>query len=271
MSQQQNNSALIAGMAQAISAGAGAYMSGQNVDASYHATKKLNQQQWQRDLEMWDWTNEYNSPRRQMQRLKEAGLNPNLVYGSGGVGSGNTAASAPRAPSQTVDFSSRQSPLEGLASVISAYQDTRMKSAQIDQVQAMADNAKARTINELERKIQVTAMGQSARIKAQYDKDFLEKYSQSLAQHSFQKSIQSVQKGRRELSLMDQRAVTENMRQNVMGSQKQSIDKDIENKNADILFKQYRNQFMKMGVTTSDNIVIRFLAKMLTEAGISPF
>lgn len=48
------------------------------------------------ELEMWNKSNEYNSPQAQMARLKQAGLNPNLVYGSGSV-SGNTSSQAPRA------------------------------------------------------------------------------------------------------------------------------------------------------------------------------
>lgn len=37
----------------------------------------------------WNLANDYNHPLQQMQRLREAGLNPLLVYGSGSV-SGNT-------------------------------------------------------------------------------------------------------------------------------------------------------------------------------------
>lgn len=44
------------------------------------------------DMYTWDLANQYNDPKSQMQRLKEAGLNPNLVYGSGNV-TGNTTGS----------------------------------------------------------------------------------------------------------------------------------------------------------------------------------
>ena len=40
----------------------------------------------------WNMMNDYNHPVQQMQRLKEAGLNPLLVYGSGSV-TGNTTGS----------------------------------------------------------------------------------------------------------------------------------------------------------------------------------
>lgn len=51
--------------------------------------------QWERALEMWHMQNAYNHPTEQMKRLRDAGLNPNLVYGgfSGGV-AGNASAQA---------------------------------------------------------------------------------------------------------------------------------------------------------------------------------
>jgi len=50
---------------------------------------------YQRDVEMWNTQNAYNAPAAQMERLKEAGLNPNMVYGSGSA-TGNTSGSMPK-------------------------------------------------------------------------------------------------------------------------------------------------------------------------------
>lgn len=58
------------------------------------ANMKLAKYQYEKNLEMWNLQNEYNSPVKQMERLKEAGLNPNLVYGNGSV-VGNTTSDAP--------------------------------------------------------------------------------------------------------------------------------------------------------------------------------
>lgn len=46
---------------------------------------------YQKDLEMWQRQNEYNLPVNQIQRLKDAGLNPNLAYGMGNVGNANSS------------------------------------------------------------------------------------------------------------------------------------------------------------------------------------
>lgn len=47
------------------------------------ATAITNRQNRKYALEDWNRQNAYNHPKQQMQRLQEAGLNPNLVYGGG--------------------------------------------------------------------------------------------------------------------------------------------------------------------------------------------
>lgn len=74
----------------------------------------LNVEQWQRErqaaLEDWNRENAYNSPAAQMQRYRDAGLNPNLIYGqsntSGGMASpsiaGSMTSGAPATPAAGV-------------------------------------------------------------------------------------------------------------------------------------------------------------------------
>lgn len=68
-----------------------------------------------------DYQNEYNSPKNQMKRLQEAGLNPMLVYGGGNV-TGNQSAGG-SAPSTAPTLSKRQS----RAFDIAMYQDIENK------------------------------------------------------------------------------------------------------------------------------------------------
>lgn len=60
------------------------------VDRMNSGNMALAEYQYQTNLDMWNRQNEYNSPVQQMQRLKDAGLNPNLMYGQGNVGNASS-------------------------------------------------------------------------------------------------------------------------------------------------------------------------------------
>ena len=55
------------------------------------------------NTEFWNMQNEYNTPARQMERWKEAGLNPHLIYGQGETGNAELARyQAPSTPNAEV-------------------------------------------------------------------------------------------------------------------------------------------------------------------------
>lgn len=55
------------------------------------------EQGYQRQMELLKYQLDYNTPANQMQRFKDAGLNPNLVYGQGSPGNMQSAPEPPRA------------------------------------------------------------------------------------------------------------------------------------------------------------------------------
>lgn len=55
------------------------------------ANMRLAQYKYEKDLEQWNRENDYNSPKSQMQRFADAGLNPNLIYGQGSSGNASSA------------------------------------------------------------------------------------------------------------------------------------------------------------------------------------
>lgn len=65
-------------------------------ESKFAREERLAQQQWIE--QMYERNNSYNSPAAQMQRLKDAGLNPDLMYSRGDVGN----ATAPEAPQQAM-------------------------------------------------------------------------------------------------------------------------------------------------------------------------
>ncbi|AXL14911.1 hypothetical protein [Microviridae sp.] len=56
--------------------------------------KEMADYKYQKDMEMWEKQQAYNLPSAQMKRLKDAGINPQNVFGGGQV-SGNVATSTP--------------------------------------------------------------------------------------------------------------------------------------------------------------------------------
>lgn len=115
-----------------------------NTEATIAANKELAEYAYTKDLEMWNRANEYNSPVSQMQRIQAAGLNKNLVYGTGVTG--NTATQTPKYQAPNVQYDIH--PRLGLTEAISAYQDYQLKKQQVSNMQAQNANIIATTLTE---------------------------------------------------------------------------------------------------------------------------
>lgn len=95
------------------------------------ANRKFAQQQTQQArqwaLQDYQSQNEYNSPAAQMERLKAAGLNPNLVYGTGAA----TQQAVPIKPTQKAEWRG-EAPRVNLGQSAMAFMDAQMRQAQVD-------------------------------------------------------------------------------------------------------------------------------------------
>lgn len=151
-------SALIGGASSLVSGLFGAFSQNANIDkqiaaqaAENQKTREYNlnlakmQNQW--NFEQWNRENAYNAPKAQMQRLADAGLNPDLFYQNGV--SGMTAASSPSmtagAPATPQDMSALgqkktvgQAMQEGLQGALLGSQ-IRLTNAQADKAEEEAE------------------------------------------------------------------------------------------------------------------------------------
>lgn len=131
---QPDNSAAWQAAGQAI-ATAGNVIAQGNVN---RRTRKWNEKMYERQrkdaLADWNMQNQYNTPAAQMARYKEAGLNPNLIYGqsneSGVVRSTDAKSWNPQAPDVAAVATS----------AMDRYFNAQMKSAQINNLRAQNDN-----------------------------------------------------------------------------------------------------------------------------------
>ncbi len=89
-------------------------------------------------MKAWQLENEYNTPARQMERFKDAGLNPNLVYGSSNTGGTLNAPTVHGAslPSVNTNAGHTFNTLDG----VSALQNIIMNKKQSDLIQANIDS-----------------------------------------------------------------------------------------------------------------------------------
>jgi len=114
---------------------------------SWKHTKQMYNRQRADALSDWNMQNAYNAPSAQMERLKNAKLNPNLVYGTGVQASG---LSSP-VRSSTGSAPTQQAPSFNLGSAFSTMYDTKMKQTQIDTMKTVQElNAakKAQVMND---------------------------------------------------------------------------------------------------------------------------
>lgn len=114
----------------------------------YHANralernKELANYQFDLELEQWNRANEYNSPYQQMQRYKQAGLNPNLIYGQ----SNEAESSAPSA-SASFNYDTSINPLQVAQVALDGYAKYRTMSMMQEKQQAEIDSINQSTRN----------------------------------------------------------------------------------------------------------------------------
>lgn len=108
-------------------------------------------------MRAWNLANDYNHPVEQMARLKEAGLNPLLVYGSGSV-TGNTTSQpalvgggiSTTAESAFKGLSNIMSVIQGQANIDNTHAQTNASNAGAVLSGAQASNVNAQTaINQI--------------------------------------------------------------------------------------------------------------------------
>lgn len=104
--------------------------------------KDLAKYQFDLELEQWNRANEYNSPYSQMQRFKQAGLNPNLIYGQ----SNEAESSAPSA-SASFNYDTSINPLQVAQVALDGYTKYRTMSMMQEKQQAEIDSINQATKN----------------------------------------------------------------------------------------------------------------------------
>lgn len=212
----------VAAGAQALGA-AGQWLGGKKRDKRrLQHQLQLSEYAYQKDKEMIDDVRKYNLPSAEMQRLRDAGLNPNLVYGTGTATESRGEMAKYNVPEVHANYET-----PNFGEIIGAYQNFKLTEAQIDNARESIETAN----------ILQDLKGIESHVKRSTWTDEVEKI-----RHETQKAKRDVQ----------------------------IKDAVLDDKSLDKIYKQYRNEFAKMGIREGDNLMIRLVAKMLIESGIIP-
>lgn len=101
--------------------------------------KEMAEYAYSKDLEQWERANAYNAPTQQMARLREAGLNPAMIYGTGGAKT--VAAVSPKYQAPRPDY--RYSPPIDPTQVLSSYMSLQRHNAEMNILQSRARQEEA--------------------------------------------------------------------------------------------------------------------------------
>lgn len=218
-------------------------------------TRKWNEEQidkqWKRNLEQWHRENAYNSPVQQVQRMKQAGLNPALAYMNGG--SFVPAATSPEAgASRATQY--------GVATQLDP-----LTMAQVDLMKAQAEDARA-SADQKEQKLPLEKEGlsrQNEKLLVEIE-DFRKKWELMEVEKQYKEAMRlnikfdQVMRGK---EYMLQKREVEQKIEN-MKSEKKLTDKQVERAKYDLDYLVKTEALRVMGLNLNN-------AKMRAEIGLT--
>lgn len=218
------------------------------------------QNQW--NLDQWHRENAYNSPQAQMQRFKNAGLNPNMIYGQGTPGNAMSGK-----PAQGATMVPTFRPAEGIGQMLGMYQQFKVQQAQIDKLHADTQLTNSKTLTEEFNRTLKDIQGKSI--------DWNIQRSQGLFPHDVryrraqgERMDQSIQLDFQRLLNMRQDEVLKKLVEDEKRKNLSLMDLEGEKRRAELVFQKYKNAWAKEGITTSDNPVLRMIVRAMHEAGL---
>ena len=237
-----------------------------NASNQQHAKEMLASQQ-NFNRESWNLQNEYNDPKAQMARLREAGLNPNLVYGNGATTQAGAVAPASGTPAQG-QAPKREAFRMGEVNPMMSYFDIQQREAQTDnlraqntliQTQAALESVKATT--ELERAKDLGYSNARNEQLSPYFSDFaklqLQKATNDVAQSGIDVQLKQqdyMQKGETFQHVLQNKVL-----------QNEQLKSQMSQVEIETMLKKVEHNLKKLGISPNDPTWMRVGGQLLNE------
>lgn len=241
--------------------------------------RKLAEYSYGKDIAQYNRANEYNTPQAQMERLKAAGLNPNLVYGTGTV-AGNTAQStSPKYQAPTLNIKAPNTqPLETLG----AYQNLEIQKAQTDNIRANTEYTRNKTANEDIKALLFGIDYESKQIDLELQKGSAPYQAQANQAIAEEKKLDLQKKGLENKTKAQDVNIKSQLLTNLSESERKieaevenlnkqgkNLDQDLKNKIAETFQRAYENEIRDRGLNPNDPTWMRKLLEVWDNQNLS--
>lgn len=258
----------------AAAIGAGAAIAGSGANAIIAGKMNRKTRAWQEKmthrqrewaLQDWDMQNKYNSPAMQMQRLKEAGLNPHLVYGNGAAQ--NTGDNVRATDTGNWNPTTPQIDTRAGAIGLQAYYDAQVKDQTIENLKAQnADIVEAAKLKEAQR-LKLGVDTEYNQFRSNFEQGLAE-ISRSLRTENLRnlrlRSDVMLQENERKWLYTSQhlaegveRILNARLGRKMTESQIQNLNQQLKLLQADEKIKQFEIELNKKGFTKYDPVYLR--------------
>lgn len=261
---------------------------------NYALEKRQAKKAYEQDQAQWNKQNLYNHPSAMMARLKEAGLNPNLIYGTGQAV--QPSAPSPEArtakPNINTDFP--------VTDKLQQFQNMKLIQAQTNNIQQETTNKRVDAVNKgLMSAIyinQARKLGIDVNLLTQefgrqeglipiqkeiagYERDIKKteaEYAPKLAPHQL-----TITQNKARQSGYEVTKLIQDIRLGKLQARGQGLENQLKQlgvyakptetqlKQQELIFAEWKNELAKEGIITNDHPVIRILAKAAQDANMS--
>lgn len=246
------------------------YNDQRNADQKAALLKNQNDyEQWLRqnkqDKLTWDQTNAYNHPALQMQRLRDAGLNPNLMYGNGTVGNTNNINGKSAPP--TMAPQSNQPPhmanvLQGAGEAFGNHYDMELKQAQTDNVRSQENLNNQKAVTEAQNALLRGNQYNTGKSKLSFFND-TKQFNQNLVEENYKQALYKTDTDRANAWYNDDTAYYKNRQayDNWQYTIQRTLTEEGKTKSQQLLnaYQQYKNSEQKKGIGHNADPFIRML------------